>query len=283
MSENRAYCVLGYPLKHTMSPPIHKRLFELRGRAFSYCVKELPPEVLAQEMPALRAMSGFNVTIPHKVGIIPLLDELDETAARYGAVNCVCTKNGVSRGYNTDVDGFLRGLSAAGGTLTGSVLLLGSGGVGRMMAIEATRAGGSLTIAVREQDLTECARVKADIAALVPDAQVTVTTLSAAAGSFDTLINATPLGMYPHLDGCAATDDVIARAGFVFDAVYNPGRTALLKKADALGIKNAGGMAMLVWQAVSAHEIWDGDSYADAEVEAIIREMEEQVLKEFPV
>jgi len=279
---SRKYALIGDKLGHTLSPPIHKRLFELRGREFSYELLEIDPAELDGKKAQLRELSGYNVTIPHKPAIIAQLDKLDESAKRYGAVNCVDTKDGVSVGYNTDCDGFLRSVKNSGGKLSGNTLLLGAGGVGRMMAIETALAGGRLTMAVLEDFKPQAEKVKADILEKVPSADVRIVTFDAIPDEhFDTLINATPVGMYPKCDACAVGDEVIARADFVFDAIYNPKETLLIQKAKALGKTAVGGMAMLVWQAVSAHEIWDGDSYADDEVQAIIDEMYERVERDF--
>lgn len=210
------------------------------------------------------------------------MDRLDDSAKRYGAVNCVDNKGGASVGYNTDCDGFLRSVRAEGGRLDGSVLLLGAGGVGRMMAIETCLAGGRLTMAVLESFMEQTQKVREDILALVPSAQVRIVSIGNIPDEhFDTLINATPVGMYPKCDACAVTDEVIANADFVFDAIYNPKETLLIQKAKAMGKKAVGGMAMLVWQAVSAHEIWDGDSYTDEQVQAIIDEMYQKVERDF--
>lgn len=277
----RRYALLGGTLKHTMSPPIHSRLFELRGRDFEYEIVEASEEKLSDKAAYLNGLRGYNVTIPHKIGIIDYIDRLDKTAEKYHSVNCVDNKNGVLTGYNTDVDGFLRSLSANGGKLDGKVLLLGAGGVGRMMAIETCCAGGELTIAVLPDFIPQAEIVKKDILKICPDAKVEIVTFDAIHGSFDVMINATPVGMYPNCDACVVSDKVISSVDFVFDAIYNPRETLLIKKAKSMGITAVGGMAMLVWQAVSAHEIWDGDSYTNEEVQAIIDEMELRVEKDF--
>ena len=278
----RKYALLGGKLGHTLSPPIHKRLFELKSREFEYTLIESEPEQLDGKKGELSALAGYNVTIPHKQSVIAFMDRLDDSAKRYGAVNCVDNKGGASVGYNTDCDGFLRSVRAEGGRLDGSVLLLGAGGVGRMMAIEACLAGGRLTMAVLESFMEQTEKVREDILALVPSAQVRIVSIGNIPDEhFDTLINATPVGMYPKCDACAVTDEVIANADFVFDAIYNPKETLLIQKAKAMGKKAVGGMAMLVWQAVSAHEIWDGDSYTDEQVQAIIDEMYQKVERDF--
>lgn len=278
----RKYALLGGKLGHTLSPPIHKRLFELKSREFEYTLIESEPEQLNGKKSELSALAGYNVTIPHKQSVIAFMDRLDDSAKRYGAVNCVDNKGGASVGYNTDCDGFLRSVRAEGGRLDGNVLLLGAGGVGRMMAIEACLAGGRLTMAVLESFMEQTQKVRKDILALVPSAQVRIVSIGNIPDEhFDTLINATPVGMYPKCDACAVADEVIANADFVFDAIYNPKETLLIQKARAMGKKAVGGMAMLVWQAVSAHEIWDGDSYTDEQVQAIIDEMYQKVERDF--
>ncbi len=277
----RKYALLGETLKHTMSPPIHSRLFELKNRDFEYELVEVSAEELGDKAKYLNSLSGYNITIPHKIGIIEYIDKLDDTAKKYNSVNCVDNKNGILTGYNTDVDGFLRSLSANGGKLDGKVLLLGAGGVGRMMAIETCCAGGELTMAVLPDFIPQTEIVKEDILKICPDAKVRIVTLDSIDGDYDVMINATPVGMYPKCDACVVSDEVISRTKFVFDAIYNPRETQLLKKAKAMGITAVGGMAMLVWQAVSAHEIWDGDSYTDEEVQQIINEMELRVEEDF--
>lgn len=278
----RKYALLGGKLGHTLSPPIHQRLFELKNREFEYSLIEASAQELESKKAELSQLAGYNVTIPHKQAIISQLDRLGESAKRYGAVNCVDNKNGVLTGYNTDCDGFLRSIKASGGSLSGNVLLLGAGGVGRMMAIETALAGGTLTMAVLENFIPQTEKVAEDILARTPDANVSIVTLSDIPDAhFDTLINATPVGMYPNCDACVVSDSTIANADLVFDAIYNPRETLLIQKGKSMGKTAVGGMAMLVWQAVSAHEIWDGDSYTDEQVQAIISEMYERVERDF--
>lgn len=278
---SRKFCLLGESLKHTMSPPIHKELFELSGKTGDYSILETAPNMLASYSIYLKTLTGYNITIPHKVGIIPLIDELDETAKRYGAVNCVHTVNDISKGYNTDVFGFLRSLEAGGGKLGGNVLLLGCGGVGRMMAIEACLTNSALTIAVLEDFFPQAEKVREDILSLKPNADVKIVSFENISGNFDLLINATPVGMYPKSDDCPASDNVIKNTDCVFDAIYNPVETLLLKKAKEYGKKAIGGMAMLVWQAVVAHEIWDNASYKDEDISKIILKKQDIVERDF--
>ncbi|MGN1113695.1 MAG: shikimate dehydrogenase family protein [Oscillospiraceae bacterium] len=281
---SRKYAILGESLKHTMSPPIHKRLFELKNREFEYEILEIKPEDLKANAEYLASLNGYNITIPHKVGIIDYTDKLDESAKRYNSVNCIDNKNGIHTGYNTDCDGFLRTIRAMNIDFNGSrVLLIGCGGVGRMMAIEAALEGADLYIAVLESDMPLALQAAKEIKAAKADAKVTIVlnTEIDTSEQYALLMNACPIGMYPKTDACPVSDEVIKACDSVFDVIYNPRETQLMKKAKALGKKASGGMAMLVWQAVSAHEIWDGDTYTDSEVQSIIDEMELKVEKDF--
>ncbi len=281
---SRKYAILGESLKHTMSPPIHKRLFELKNREFEYEILEIKPEDLKANAEYLASLNGYNITIPHKVGIIDYTDKLDESAKRYNSVNCIDNKNGIHTGYNTDCDGFLRTIRAMNIDFNGSrVLLIGCGGVGRMMAIEAALEGADLYIAVLESDMPLALQAAKEIKAAKADAKVTIVlnTEIDTSEQYALLMNACPIGMYPKTDACPVSDEVIKVCDSVFDVIYNPRETQLMKKAKALGKKASGGMAMLVWQAVSAHEIWDGDTYTDSEVQIIIEEMEQKVEKDF--
>ncbi len=279
----RKYALLGEKLGHSMSPPIHKELFELKNREFSYELTESKPEELEQTAAYLNSLAGYNITIPYKKDIIKYIDKLDSSAARYNSVNCVDIKNGVKVGYNTDCMGFLRSIEAMQVELNGKVLLIGCGGVGRMMAIEAALAGAELTIAVLESDLPLAVQARKDIIDMKHNAKVEIVLNTAIDTSkrYDLLMNATPVGMYPKTEACPVTDEVIAASGAVFDVIYNPGMTVLLKKAFEMGKKFSNGMSMLVWQAVKAHEIWDGDTYTDDEVEEIINMMQRKIDRDF--
>ncbi len=282
----RHYTLIGDPLGHSMSPMIHARLFALKEREAEYTLTAVPTEELPWKMAVLRGLCGYNITIPHKVNIIPHLDELDETAKRYNSVNCVANCNGRAVGYNTDCEGFLR--SVQGMPLNGRVLLIGCGGVGRMMAIEAVLHGAEeLVIMVLPSDVPLAEALIGEIHVLAPDANVNIVLTGSdkdgALGSFDLLMNACPVGMYPKTNACPISDEQLALCANVFDVIYNPTETRLIRKAKAMGKPAVGGAAMLVWQAVRAHEIWDGDVYTAEQVQGIIAELEETVNRDFPI
>lgn len=272
------YGLIGHPLGHSMSPLIHKRLFSLSGiEDYSYELIDIAPENLAASEEMLRELKGFNITIPHKMSVIPMTDALGESAERYNSVNCVANINGAMTGYNTDCDGFLR--SAELLPLGGRVLLVGCGGVGRMIAIEAALHGAELTIAVLPANIKNAQLVMAEILAKCSEASVKICLISEISGSFDLLVNATPVGMYPETEECAVSDEVIGNCLTFFDVIYNPTETLLIKKARELGRMAVGGAAMLVYQAVKAHELWYGGEFSAEDVSAIIREVENEVEK----
>lgn len=277
----RKFCLIGHPLGHSLSPQIHARLFELSGESAEYTLVDIAPEELKSRFDELSEYDGFNITIPHKMAIIDYCDELSEGAKRYGSVNCV--KNGEKKlGCNTDCIGFTKSIELLGASLGSKVLLIGCGGVGRMMAIETAMNGGELSIAALKSDLPLVEKVIEEIHGLKPDAHVRVAMVSGNAISaedlnhekFDLLINASPVGMFPKVDRMPCEADVLDNVKFVFDAIYNPRDTLLIKTARAKGCKAKNGMAMLVLQAVAAHEIWDNASYNNEDIDRLISDME---------
>ncbi|WP_164169147.1 shikimate dehydrogenase [Ruminococcus flavefaciens] len=270
------FALIGHPLGHSMSPLIHEKLFALSGLDnTSYELIDIAPEDMAGSRGLLESLRGLNVTIPHKQAVISLVDELADSAQRYNSVNCISNDSGRLTGYNTDCDGFLR--SAELLPIGGNVAILGCGGVGRMIAIEVARHGGSITLAVIPQDVKNAQLLMAEILAKCSDASVRIADIATLDGSYDLLINATPVGMYPKVDACAVSDTVIENSLSVFDVIYNPTETLLMKKARALGKAAVGGASMLVYQAVKAHEIWYGGQFSAEDISKIIIDVENAV------
>ena len=271
------YGLIGYPLGHSLSPQIHKRLFELDGIEAEYEMMEIPPEKLKDNFEYLKSLDGFNITIPHKINIIELCDGLSEGAHRYGSVNCIMTEGGQSIGYNTDKLGLMRSVEHMGANSSSDVCLLGCGGLGRMAAIEAAFLGAKLTIAVREEDIPVAEKLKERVAETVngiTDCEVKVIRMSEVQGGYDLVVNATPVGMYPNVNASPLKKEQLEGVKFLFDAVYNPSETLLVRYARELGIKASSGMSMLVLQAAAAHEIWNHSVYEQADLEQLIRDME---------
>lgn len=275
------YTLIGHPLGHSMSPMIHEGLFRLKGKDCPYDLTDIAPENLSSKADFLRSLSGFNITIPHKVAVIDLIDEMAESAERYNSVNCVSNQNGKLVGYNTDCDGFLLSVNSLNMPLDKNVLLIGCGGVGRMIAVETVRHGGKLTVAHIPVALEMAENLKTELMEKYPDATVKTVNMNEISGKFDMLINASPVGMYPKTENCPVSDEIISNCGCVFDVVYNPVETLLVKKFREQGKPALGGTAMLVYQAVKAHEIWNNDFYTNDEVNSIIKAVEEKICSDF--
>lgn len=268
----------GYPLGHSLSPVIHKELFKINNIDASYELNEVNPDSFVQGVEELKKLNGFNVTIPHKINIIPFLDKLSERAELFGAVNTVDNKNGIFTGYNTDCFGFLRALEMADIELKGKVLLCGSGGVSRMFAFESVLADADLTIAVRDADIEAGNQIKKEIADKL-DKTVKVITLDEVDGEYDVLINGTPVGMSPNVNACVLPENKVKKCKAVFDAVYNPMETMLLKYAKNAGARYSNGLPMLVWQAAVAQEIWFDVKFTMDQIKGVLEITERELNK----
>lgn len=270
------YCLIGHPLGHSLSPQIHTRLFELSGKPAEYSLNDISPEELPEKYAFLDEFTGINVTIPHKVAIIDYCTKLSEGAKRYSSVNCV--KGGEKLGCNTDVIGFTKSIEMLGASLNSRVTVIGCGGVGRMICIEAALEGAKLTIAALKSDLPLAEKVVEEIKAQKPNAPVKITVIENGCldetDGGDLLINACPVGMFPKSDKMPCTEEVVGKFEFVFDVVYNPKETLLVKTAREKGKKGLNGMAMLVLQAVAAHEIWYGAKFDKSDIDKLIADME---------
>ena len=277
--DKKEFGLIGYPLGHSMSPVIHRELLKLKDLDGSYKLIEIEPNELENRFKnELNCLDGFNITIPHKINIIPFLDELSPKAELFGSVNTVALKDGKRIGYNTDCDGFLRALEYANMKLGGKVLICGSGGVSRMFAFESILAGADLTIAVRESSLDAANKIKEEInQKLSKDCKVIY--LTEAKGDYDLIINGTPVGMHPNVNACPLDEAVIKSSKAVFDAIYNPLDTMFTRYAREAGLKYSNGLSMLVWQAAIAEEIWNNVKFSKEDIEKIIEITEKELQK----
>lgn len=265
----KQFAVIGHPIGHTMSPFIHAQLFRLNGIDAAYSVVDVDPASLDTEIPRLmRELDGFNVTIPFKSAVIPYMDSVEGVAKEYGSVNTVRSSD--RSGRTTDPTGFLRALAAADIALQGRVAILGAGGVCRVFAGEAARAGCRITFGVLESDIPAAQTILSEIRQYHPELKADIVKIGELSGDFDLLVNATPVGMYPKTGAMPVAAELLPHCEAVFDAVYNPQHTALLTAAREAGCKTQGGMPMLVWQAAAAQEIWLGVTFDPAAVEQVI-------------
>jgi shikimate dehydrogenase len=260
--------LLGDPVAHSRSPTIHNAAFRAQGLDAVYLAARVEAQGVGAAVAGLRALGalGANVTIPHKTAVIPHLDALTDRARAIGAVNTlVPAPGGRLTGDNTDAPGFLQPLEARGldAALTGApMLIFGAGGAARAVAyaLLTALAPARLTLAVRTPAKAEA--LAADLAPHDPGAALAVTPMEAAGPALRDarlVVNATPLGMHPKPEGTPW-----ARAGdfgpghVVYDLVYAPRPTRLVREAAAAGATTLDGLAMLVGQAAVAYHQWTG-------------------------
>lgn len=272
----KRFGLLGYPLGHTLSPQLHRILAEQQGHQVDYEVFPIPPENFEQQVERLFSLDGFNITIPYKVPIIGRLDELDTSAKNHGAVNVVAfSEQGKRIGYNTDCIGFVKTMETHGVELEGRVCVLGAGGVGRMFATECALRGCEVVIAVREKSMESARQIAEHICELCPQASVQVQDIAKLSGSYSLMINATPCGMFPKMDASPVREEILANVQTVFDCIYNPAQTLLMRQAAHAGCRVVGGLGMLVWQAAAAQEIWMGVHFTPEQIEQVTRQLEQ--------
>jgi shikimate dehydrogenase len=257
----RQLYLLGYPVAHSLSPAMQNAALKAMGLDYEYSIIPVTPGDLGKLVGELRdpSVAGFNVTIPHKVAIIPMLDELDATASSVGAVNTVVNRGGRLVGYNTDSVASTRVLRESYGSLAGCrTVIIGAGGASRAVA------GG---LAPHAEQITILARDEAKAESLAKQVRATLNSevqgkdLREAAEvihTADILINATPVGMHPHVDASPVEARALRSGLLVFDLVYNPEKTHLLMEAEAVGARAVGGIRMLVYQGAEALRLWTG-------------------------
>jgi len=258
--------VMGYPIAHTLSPEMHNAALDHLNLNWRYLPLLVSPDRLPDAIKGLSALGfrGINVTVPHKVSVIPLLDTITDAVKIVGAVNTIRIDNssGKLEGLNTDMTGFLLDL-AANRVRIGSgarVVVLGAGGAARAVGAGLSRSGCRVTFVNRTIDN---ARI------LVEHLKSSWADTDLQAASLDQLrevsrdavliVNTTPAGMYPDVDSTPWIEGVPFPAGAtVYDTVYRPLETRLMRDAKAAGLTAIGGIGMLVYQGASAFEMWTG-------------------------
>src|SRR5918993_3350727 len=261
--------VIGHPIGHSLSPRMHNAAFapdvmEADAAEYVYVAMDVQPDRLPAAVRGLVALGfvGFNVTMPHKEAILPLMDELDTPASLAGAVNTVAVADeGRLRGLNTDGSGFVEACEAAGVSLSGRrVLILGAGGAAAAIAVATLGAGAvRLYIANRTAGRAEKLRAKLLEAVLEPDVVIyPLDRAGDAAAEADIIINATHLGM-KNEDPLPLPVETLAGEKVVCDAVYIAGaETALIRHAKEAGARTVSGNRMLLYQGVQAQRVWTG-------------------------
>jgi shikimate dehydrogenase len=245
------YGVLGDPVSHSLSPLMHNTAFEAigyNGVYLAFGVKDL-----AGAVAGIRALGvrGASVTIPHKVRIMDFLDEIDEQARAIGAVNTIVNRDGHLFGYNSDCLGAMQALRDVTAIKDKTVVIAGAGGAARAIGFGILAEGGKLAILNQIEDEGK---------ALARDLGVHYYPLADhAVHPCDIFINATPVGMTPHVSDMPVTSGYLRPGMTVMDIVYNPLKTRLLAEAEAVGCQTVDGLAMFVYQGVSQFESWTGE------------------------
>ena len=250
--------LIGHPLGHSLSPKIHTAALRACGLEGEYSLFPIAPEDMQGLKDLLTRVRGgeihgLNVTIPHKQNVISLLDELTPTAQAIGAVNTISMREGKLVGDNTDAPGFLKDLGGLKTSEVSKVLILGAGGSARAVVYALIHDDWDVTLAARrpEQAQQLAATYHLPITKLpIPDSQPP---------TFDLLVNTTPLGMSPNVDTSPWPEHLaFPKDATVYDLVYNPRETKLVRDARAQGLPARTGLGMLIEQAALAFEIWTG-------------------------
>ena len=253
----KSFAVIGDPIDHSLSPNIHSAAFRELNLDSSYIGYRIPKGELEGGVEGLKKIkiNGFNVTIPHKIEMMKYLDKMDESCSIIGAVNTVVNNEGVLKGYNTDMDGFLEPLKKRNITIQNSkVLLIGAGGAARaIVAGIAKEKAGSIDIANRTiekaNNLSEFS-TKLGLSASVKK----IESIDTATENYDIIINATSIGLKD--EPSPITFEGINEKTIVYDIVYAPMNTDFIKKAKTKNAIIIYGYEMLLGQAIRAFEIW---------------------------
>ncbi len=261
--------IIGWPVAHSVSPAMHNAAFDALGMDWRYELLPTPPDAVEQRVAELRTpgVAGANVTVPHKQAVIPFLDEVVGAAVVVGAVNTIVAADDKLIGHNTDVAGIHWALAQNHVAPAGwDVVVLGAGGAARA-ALYAIGSVGVARVTVFNRTLERALNLVADLRPYLNGLELTATPLAdvgqleEAVARSDLLVNATSVGMHPDIDASPLPDEVEVPAGVVvFDMVYNPQRTHLLKKAELNGARTVGGLDMLIGQGVEAFELWTGQT-----------------------
>ncbi|MHB8088653.1 MAG: shikimate dehydrogenase [Anaerolineaceae bacterium] len=272
MPENYSLGLIGYPLGHSLSPALHQTALAEAGLKGKYDLFQISPLPDGQgELEALinhlrsGELHGLNVTIPHKQSVLSLVDELTSSAKIIGAVNTLYMKSGHLFGDNTDAPGFWGDLTHLPLQNAKTALVLGAGGAARAVVYALLTRDWTIRILDLRQEQVDGLYMhysaqdldssKLEVIPFTPQA------IEQAGLESDLLVNTTPMGMHPDIEKCAWPEAIsLPLHACIYDVVYNPMETRLLKRAEAAGLPCRNGLGMLVEQAALAFERWTGFS-----------------------
>ncbi len=272
--------VIGDPIAHSFSPDMHNAAIDALGAAYCYVAFHVLPDEVGSALQGMRGLGirGLNVTIPHKLAVMEYLDRISEEALAVGAVNTISQESGELVGYNTDVYGVLTALEQAAGleTLPECCVVLGAGGAARaaVYALANRPEVKVLTVLNRTVDRAQAlARDMEKITGKAVRAEgMDVAVQARVFADAGLVVNTTSLGMHPHVEGTPLQDENVLHPDLVlYDTVFNPLETRLMRQFKEAGAQAYGGLDMLVYQGARSFQIWTGEEPpADVMKQAVI-------------
>lgn len=256
--------LFGWPVSHSFSPAMHNAAIAALGIDYVYLPLPVAPENLQDAVAGLSAMdfAGVNVTIPHKQAIMPFLSEVSDAAKAIGAVNTLVRDGkGGYAGHNTDWTGFLADLEEGGVSAESrDAIILGAGGSARAIVYALLKQNARIHILARRP--AAAAQLCDDMRQWFPNAHLSpapLTDLATLSTASPLIINTTPLGMFPKVNASVWPDNLpIPTGAFVYDLVYNPAQTKLMRQAATAGCQSANGLGMLLHQGAHALKLFTG-------------------------
>lgn len=265
----KTYAVIGDPVEHSLSPLIHGFIYQQLKLSCSYKKIKVEASQLKAFIKSSREnnLQGFNVTLPHKETIIPLLDETRELARSTGAVNTVKKENSKLIGFNTDVTGCTHALQRSSWKQRGNVVILGAGGACRAALMALTHFNPD-SVTLLNRTLKRASILKKQFSCFqkfdIYVENIKFKNIRELLSDASLLINTTPVGMWPHIqDSPLMEADTIPEHLTVFDMVPNPVNTTLINQAQQRGAETISGLSMLIAQAIAAQEIWLDRKFPD--------------------
>ncbi|MCX7724739.1 MAG: shikimate dehydrogenase [Thermodesulfovibrio sp.] len=250
--KTRIIGIFGDPIEHTLSPLIHNEAFQYLGLDYCYVAFHVKKDKLKEAVEGIRALNikGVNITVPHKETVIQYIDELSEEAKDIGAVNTILNKEGILRGFNTDVNGFILSLKEEGISIKNKkFLILGAGGASKAIVYGILKEGGKVYIYNRTPSKAIAIKEKFKDHGFIEIVEVDKSLTE----NIDIIVNATSLGLKKD-DPMPLNPELIKPKHVYCDIVYP--ETPLMKEAERIGCKVIGGIGMLLWQAAFAFKIW---------------------------
>jgi shikimate dehydrogenase len=258
--------VIGNPIEHSLSPAIHNAAFDHLGLNYIYVAFRV--EDVSSAIAGVRGMGirGLSITIPHKVEVINYIDEIDEVAKQIGSVNTIVNESGNLKGYTTDGIAAVRSLKENGVDVKGKrILILGSGGAARAIAFTLIMKERPASLVIGGVIRKEIDKLVQDISSAKKISQaegfiINEKSLEKQLQDVDILIQCTPVGMHPKINGTPVPKNLLRDSLAVFDIIYNPIKTRLIQDAEETGCVVVSGIDMFIYQAALQFELWTGET-----------------------